>query len=137
MAARLNPYLMFDGNAREALEFYKDVFGGDLRISTFGEFGDPNAPEANLVMHAQLESTDGFVLMASDTPPGAQFVPAAGMSICVSGEGESEKLRGYWAKLAEGATVGTPLEKQVWGDEYGDMVDRFGTPWGFNVSDAG
>ncbi len=70
MACLLNPYLGFGANARQALEFYRDVFGGTLNISTFGEFGDAPAEGADLVMHGQLETPDGFTLMASDTPPG-------------------------------------------------------------------
>ncbi|HEX6918036.1 MAG TPA: VOC family protein, partial [Phycicoccus sp.] len=72
MGARLNPYLTFPGTARDAMTFYQQVLGGDLNVSTFGEFGDPGAPGADGVMHAQLETPDGFVLMASDTRPGEE-----------------------------------------------------------------
>ena len=69
MKSTLNPYLSFDNNARDAMEFYKGVFGGDLRLSTFGDGGMPHdAAEKNQVMHAQLESPSGFILMGSDTP---------------------------------------------------------------------
>ena len=70
MGNRMNPYLNFDGNTREAMAYYQGVFGGSLTIHTFGEFGDPAAPEADKVMHARLETDGGFTLMASDLPPG-------------------------------------------------------------------
>jgi PhnB protein len=128
VASRLNPYVSFSDNAREALEFYKDVFGGNLSINTFGEYGDSNAPEANNVMHGQLETDGGFTLMASDTPPGMDFNPGSNITISLSGDDEQE-LRGYWEKLSEGANVTMPLEKQMWGDVYGQCTDKFGVQW--------
>ncbi|SDG07593.1 PhnB protein [Lentzea fradiae] len=131
MATRLNPYLSFDGHAREAMEFYQSVFGGELKVNTFGEFGMQDTPQADQVMHAQLETDAGYTIMASDTPPGAEV--RTGSSITVSLSGDDEVLREYFAKLAEGGQVGTPLEKQMWGDEYGDLVDRFGVHWMVNL----
>jgi PhnB protein len=128
VASRLNPYVSYRDNAREALEFYKGVFGGNLSINTFGEYGDPNAPEANNVMHGQLETDQGFTLMASDTPPGMDFNPGNNITISLSGDDEQE-LRGYWEKLSEGADVTMPLEKQMWGDVYGQCTDKFGVQW--------
>ena len=73
--ALLNPYLNFRGNAREAIEFYHSVFGGHLDISTFGEFQMPGTgpDEQDSVMHAQLTTSSGFTLMASDVPPGMPY----------------------------------------------------------------
>ena len=136
MASRLNPYIAFDGNAREAMEFYRGVFGGDLTVSTFGEFGDPDAPGADQVMHAQLETPAGFTLMASDMPPGMPYAAPNG-TVTVSLSGDDEVLRGYWEKLAEGGTVAMPLEKQMWGDEFGVCTDRYGTPWMVNIGRGG
>ena len=133
MASRLNPYVSYRDNAREALEFYKDVFGGNLSINTFGEYGDPNAPEANNVMHGQLETDQGFILMASDTPPGMDFNPGNNITISLSGDDEQE-LRGYWEKLSEGANVTMPLEKQMWGDVYGQCTDKFGVQWMVDIA---
>lgn len=131
MATRLNPYISFDGQAREAMEFYQSVFGGELKMNTFGEFGMQDSPQADQIMHAQLETDAGYTIMASDTPPGAEF--RSGSSITVSLSGDEEVLREYFAKLAEGGEIGTPLEKQMWGDEYGDLVDRFGVQWMVNL----
>ena len=133
MAATLNPYLAFDSNARQAMEFYRDVFGGDLRINTFGEFGQADSPDADKIMHAQLETANGFTLMASDTPAGMQHTQGDNISISLSGD-DADTLRGYWEKLSGGGTVTMPLEKQMWGDEFGMCVDRFGIPWMVNIS---
>ena len=133
MATRLNPYVSFDGNARQAMEFYKDVFGGELVINTFGEYGAPGTPEADKIMHAQLENERGFTLMASDTPAEMPYNPGNNISISLSGD-DADALRGYWAKLSDGGTVTMPLEKQMWGDEFGMCQDRFGIPWMVNIT---
>jgi PhnB protein len=134
MASRLNPYLSFRNNAREAMEFYQQVFGGELTVSTFGEFGMSDDGEAaDLIMHAQLETPSGFTLMASDTPPGMEYTPGTSITVSLSGD-DAEDLRGYFAKLAEGGNILMPLEKQMWGDEYGALTDRFGVPWMANIS---
>lgn len=135
MATRLNPYISFDGQAREAMEFYQSVFGGELKMNTFGEFGMQDTPQADQIMHAQLETDAGYTIMASDTPPGMEH--RSGSAITVSLSGDEEVLREYFAKLAEGGKVGTPLEKQMWGDEYGDLVDRFGVNWMVNLGGLG
>ena len=76
MASRLNPYISFTDNARQALEFYREVFGGELRMNTFGEYGAQDSPDANKIMHGQLETPSGFTLMAADTPEGCSAIPA-------------------------------------------------------------
>jgi PhnB protein len=135
MASRLNPYLSFRDDARQALEFYQSVFGGELAISTFGEYGDTDSPIADKIMHGQLETPSGYTLMASDTPPGMDHQPGTNITVSLSGD-DADDLRGYFAKLAEGGTVVMPLEKQMWGDEYGMCVDKFGIPWMANISAA-
>jgi PhnB protein len=132
MASRLNPYLSFDGNAREAMQFYGEVFGAEPTFSTFGDFGDPSAPGATNIMHAMLETPDGFTLMAADNPPGAPYTPGTTMSISLSGD-DDQALRGYWEKLADGGVVSVPLEKQMWGDVFGMCTDRFGVTWMVNI----
>jgi PhnB protein len=133
MTSRLNPYLNFKDTAREAMEFYQQVFGGELTIHTFGEYGDPDAPIANLVMHGMLETPNGFTLMAADTPPGMDHMPSLAMSVSLSGD-DAELLRGYWEQLSAGGEVSVPLEAQMWGDSFGAVVDRFGTPWMVNIA---
>jgi len=135
VATRLNPYLRFDGSAREAMEFYHSIFGGELKMNTFGEFGMQDTPQADQVMHAQLETEAGYTIMASDTPPGMGYHPGDTMTVSLSGD--EEVLRTYFERLAEGGEVGTPLEKQMWGDEYGDLTDRFGVSWMVNLGGLG
>ena len=133
MPSVLNPYISFRDNARQALEFYRDVFGGNLNVNTFGQYGDSNAPGADNVMHGQLETDKGFTLMAADTPPGMDLNEGAGnMTISLSGDDEQE-LRGYWDKLSDGGTVTMPFEKQMWGDLFGMCTDKFGVPWMVDV----
>jgi len=69
VASRLNPYLNFADNARQAMEFYKGVFGGNLTFNTYGEYGAPDAPEADKIMHGMLETDKGLTLMGADNPP--------------------------------------------------------------------
>ncbi|TYB40033.1 VOC family protein [Actinomadura chibensis] len=133
MSSRLNPYLTFDGDARQAMEFYADVFGGELAVNTVGEVGGADSPDADRVMHAMLETADGYTIMAGDVVGDMPYQPMAGCSVSVSGD-DGELLRGYWARLSEGGTVTVPMEKQVWGDEFGMCVDRFGVPWMVNIS---
>ncbi|MET7748356.1 VOC family protein [Micromonospora sp. NPDC005367] len=128
VASRLNPYLNFPGNAREAIEFYRQVFGGSLRMSTFGEFGDAAPGTEDQIMHAMLDTDRGFTLMVSDLPPGMEHQPGNNISISLSGD-DADELRGYWERLSEGGAVAMPLEKQMWGDEFGMCVDRFGIQW--------
>ena len=115
------------------MEFYKDVFGGTLTMNTFGEYGDPNAPGADGIMHGQLETDKGFTLMGADTPPGMEATnPGDNITISLSGDDEQE-LRGYWDKLSQGGTVTLPLEKQMWGDVFGQCTDQFGIAWMVNI----
>ena len=95
MNSRLNPYITFNGNARAALKFYEEVFGGTLTVHTFGDFGAGDGPGADNVMHGQLETTSGFTLMGSDTPPGMEHSPGNTMTVSLSGD-DAEELRGYW-----------------------------------------
>ena len=132
MASRLNPYISFKGNAREAMEFYTSVFGGELATSTFGEYGD-TGPNADGIMHAQLETPSGFTIMAADTPDGMSYEPGTNITVSLSGD-DRDELRNYWTKLSDGGTVSVPLEKQMWGDEFGQLTDRFGIGWLVNIA---
>jgi PhnB protein len=133
MTSTLNPYLSFRDDARAAMEFYRGALGGDLAVNTFGEYGDKDAPDANLVMHAQLTTPSGFTLMGSDTPAHMEFQEGSRFSISLSGDDEAE-LRGYFEKLSEGGAVTMPLEKQMWGDHFGMLTDPFGVNWMVNIA---
>ena len=132
MTSRLNPYISFKDNARQALEFYRTVFGGSLSVMTFGEMGMPDAPEADRIMHGMLETDGGYTLMAADTPPGMEHSPGNNVAVSLSGD-DGDELRGYWEQLSNGGTVSVPLEKQMWGDEFGMCVDQFGIAWMVNI----
>jgi PhnB protein len=131
MTSRLNPYISFNGNAREAMEFYRSVFGGELIVNTFAEFGNPDPEVAHLVMHSQLETPSGYFLMGADLMPGMPVT--SGSTITISLSGDDSELRDYFARLGEGGTITVPLEKQVWGDEYGQVTDRYGIAWMANI----
>ncbi|MEV0224855.1 VOC family protein [Streptomyces sp. NPDC050704] len=135
MASRLNPYISFRGDARQAMEFYQEVFGGTLVLNTYADFGSPGTPEADNIMHGMLETPSGFALMGADNPPGMEYTQGSNFSVSLSGDDESE-LRGYWEKLSADGTVSVPLDKQMWGDVFGMCTDRFGIPWMVNISQA-
>ena len=133
MTSRLNPYLSFPGSARDAMQFYQAVFGGTLVVNTFGEFGNQDAAVADKIMHAMLETDSGYTLMASDMPPGMEHSPGNNITVSLSGD-DGDELRGYWERLSDGGQVTMPLEKQMWGDEFGMCTDKFGVPWMVNVT---
>jgi PhnB protein len=128
--ANLNPYLSFRDNAREAMDFYQSVLGGEIEMNTFGEYPDmvQDPSEGELIMHAQLTTPDGLVLMASDTPSGMEYVPSQGMSVSLSGI-SADTAREIWDKLSAGATVTMPMDSPPWGGVFGMLVDRFGISW--------
>ena len=134
MPTVLNPYLSFKDNARQAIEFYKTVFGGKLTMSTFKEYQASKDPsEDNKIMHAQLEAENGITLMASDTPNGMEYRPGTNISVSLSGDNEAE-LKSYFNKLSAGGTVIMPLEKAAWGDMFGMCTDKFGIGWMVNIT---
>jgi PhnB protein len=132
MASRLNPYIHFAGTAREALEFYREVFGGDVQLSTYGESGMAG-PDGDTIMHGRLETPAGYTLMVSDAPPGTEHSTGSQIAVSLSGD-DADELRGYFRELCAGGTVTLPLEKQMWGDEFGMCTDRFGVAWMANIS---
>jgi PhnB protein len=135
MGVTLNPYLHFDGTATEALAFYADVFGGATNVMTFGSMG-MEGPDAGKVMHGQLETDAGITLMCSDLPHDMELSRGNDMTVSLSGD-DAETLRGWFGRLSEGGAVETPLEKQMWGDEFGACTDRFGVHWLVNIAGSG
>ena len=134
MPSKLNPYLSFKDNAREAMEFYQTVFGGKLTTSTFKEsHASQDASEDNKVMHSVLEADNGITFMASDTPNRMEYTAGTNYSMSLSGDNEAE-LHGYFEKLSVGGNVTMPLEKAPWGDTFGMLTDKFGVPWLVNIT---
>jgi PhnB protein len=134
VSSRLNPYLNFpDGTAREAMEFYRSVLGGELTVMTFGDMGT-EGDVASQVMHAQLETDTGFTLMGADAPPEmVQVTFGDNVSVSLSGD-DVGLLRGWFDGLSEGGEVTVPLAVQPWGDEFGSFKDRYGISWLVNIS---
>lgn len=129
MSSTLNPYLALTGTAREAMEFYRSILGGELRVMTFGDAGMP-VPNPDGVMHAYLSTPKGYAIMASDTMP--DMPHQAGDTVALSLSGDDDDLPGYFAALAEGGEVQVPFAAQMWGDEYGLVRDKFGVLWHVN-----
>jgi PhnB protein len=132
---QLNPYLQFRDQARDAMAFYERVLGGELTMQTYAEggmSGDPSNDER--IMHAQLVSPHGLVLMASDVPDGVPY--EQGSSVWLSLGGDDPALEGLFEGLSEGGTVTEPLREAPWGDRFGTVVDRFGVGWMVNIGSA-
>ena len=132
---QLLPYLTFDGTCRDAMEFYKQVFGGELEIRYFSEFYGEMQPDGKeKVMHAELRN-DALTLMASDAVPGSETTFGDNVRITVTGT-DTPRLAAFFEKLSRGGTVFMPFEKQVWGQELGMLTDKFGTHWMVSVRGA-
>ncbi|HEX5448248.1 MAG TPA: VOC family protein [Candidatus Saccharimonadales bacterium] len=132
----ITPYLFFKGNAREAMEFYKSVFGGELNIQTMGQSPkEAQMPGANpdSVMHARLKGP--INLLASDSQNASDHAAKIELSIN-GGSAEENKMRAMFDKLSEGGNVKMKLEKMFWGDIYGQLTDKYGVDWMMNIGDS-
>ena len=132
----LNTYLTFDGNCREAFEFYRSVFGGEFsEFHTFAEAPpDMSVPEAekDLMMHVSLP-VGSSVLMGSDSCSSFGPPPAVGSNFSISIVGQSkEHCDEIFAKLSEGGTVKMPMQETFWGAYFGNWTDKFGINWMVN-----
>lgn len=119
----LHPYIFFTGNAQEAMEFYKEIFGGELKTM-------PN-PDGKGLMHADLSGGD-VSFMASDGTRTEDY-PVCRITMSLSGTDEA-KLRNAWEKLAEGGKIESDLKTESWGDTFGTLTDKFGVDWMVNIS---
>lgn len=138
MAFRINPYFTFTGEARDALNFYQSVFGGELHIATFNDFHAPVDPEyTNMVMHGEL-TAEPFTLQASD---GAAIQKpennaTTNMEAAILGNlSDLERATEWFNKLSDGATNLQPLAEAPWGAHFGSFTDKFGIAWLFNIGD--
>lgn len=133
MSVELNPYLSFRDSARDALAFYQTVFGGEVTISRFADFGISDDPaEQDKVMHGMLVGDNGLVLMAADTPDELGLASGSSISVSLSGD-DTELLTGYWKALSTYGTVTVPLEPSPGGATFGMCTDAFGTDWLVNI----
>jgi PhnB protein len=137
MPSRLNPYINFTDKTREAMQFYKSIFGGNLEMNTFKEYNASHDPsDDDKIMHSMLEADNGITFMAADTPSDMEFKAGTNYSMSLSGDDEAE-LAGYYEKLAAGGAVVMPLEQAPWGDKFGMVTDKYGIQWLVNISGQG
>ena len=151
MSITTTTHLNFRGDARAALEFYQSVFGGTVTIATYGDFGMPaDVPGAENVVFGQVETAQGFRVMAYDIP-GQSGGSARGAGstrrengvtvtdqpffVAVRGETLTE-VEGYWAALSVGATIVEPLAASAWSPGFGMLTDGFGVTWILDVAAA-
>jgi PhnB protein len=132
----LNPYIFFQGNCKEAMEFYKNIFGGELAMQTMGEVPDEAMPPGvnkeevkDQIMHAGL-SGGTVAIMGSDSSKAS--AKAAKIELSLSGTDET-KLRKIFDSLGEGGKVNMPLAKQFWGATFGMLTDKYGIDWMVNI----
>lgn len=132
MPARLHSYISFNGDAKEAMDFYRSIFGGEVYTSTFASFESPDMPvepeDKEKIMHAFLKGDNDIELMASDTPSTMPYNDGTRVTLSLSGDDE-QLLRGYWNNLCEEGTITVPLGKSPWGDTFGMLTDKFGVNW--------
>jgi PhnB protein len=132
MKGQATPYFMFDGNAKEALAYYREVFGGEVvNLQTYGEANYPTPSEAHdRVIHAQFIMGD-LSIMASDAFPGNSVVVGNNISLTLEFESEEEILKVYDA-LRQKGTVLMELQDTFWGAKYAKVKDVFGVIWDLN-----
>jgi PhnB protein len=151
MTIQTTTHLNFRGDARQALEFYQSIFGGNAVINTYADFGMPaGVPGADKVVFGLVAADNGFRLMAYDIPGQTEGSLAGGGStrrennttvtdqaLFVSlGSDTLDELQGYWDGLAVGATIVEPLAASAWSAGFGMLTDRFGVTWSVSVTAA-
>lgn len=134
----VNPYLNFDGQAEEAMNFYKSVFGGEFMGNGIMRMGDTpgiTEEEKNRVMHVSLPLDNGSILMASDILPsmGHKLKKGNNNYICLAPDSREDADRLFNA-LSQGGEVEMPMQDQFWGDYYGSFKDKYGVCWMINYS---
>lgn len=128
MAAQLNPYRMLGDTARSALEFYREVFGGQITLRTYADMPGTSPENADRVLHGSLVTDDGLVLMAADSPAATAAPTGQNLSISVS-HPEPDTNQVWWDRLSAGGTVEVPFTMAPWGHRFGMCTDRFGIRW--------
>ncbi len=122
----LIPYLLFPGNAAEALTHYRDVFGGELQMFDYATAGRHDGP-GDAVAHGQLSGD--VQLAGADAAADDDAVQMSGMFLSLLGTADAATLTRWFGALAAGGRVITPLERRPWGDYDGTLVDRYGIRW--------
>jgi len=134
MKGQATPYFMFDGKAKEALHYYRDVFGGEIsNLQTYGEADYPTPPEAHdRIIHAQFKCDDLF-LMVSDAFPSNSVVVGNNISLTLEFESEEEIQKIYDA-LSQNGQVFMELQDTFWGAKYAKVRDTYGVIWDLNYT---
>ena len=122
----LTPYLHFPGSARGALAFYQSVFGGDLVLNTYAEFGRTDGPQESIA-HGMLRGP--VELFAADAGPDDETLELRGVMFSLLGTAGPAELESWFKALAAGGRIVDPLQQRPWGDHDGTVVDRFGVTW--------
>ncbi len=127
---QLQPYLFFDGRCEEALQFYKQVLGGDYELNRFA--GSPMESEvgsewSQKVMHATFNG-EGFTFMASDRRPGSGQASEANVALSLAGN-DANEAKSIFDRLSGGGDVTMPFAPAFWGGSFGMLTDRFGQEW--------
>lgn len=128
----LVPYLFFNGNCREAMNFYKSCFGGDLQVFTYGD-APPDAHMKDAAKDAIMHSTlikDSLVIMASDSPGGAAN-PGINIHLSIDCETMAE-IESLFKALSQQGKIDQPLADTFWGAHFGMLTDKFGIHWMLN-----
>lgn len=128
---RLDPYLNFPGNAREAMEFYHSVFGGKLDVIAFKDFGGGGVPESeqHMVMHASISLPNGDLLMCSDAPPSFGNVTKGNSTHVMVGVESVDEAQRVYDGLSAGGKVHMELQETDWAERYANFEDRYGINW--------
>lgn len=138
MATKLISYVNFDGNAREAAEFYHSVFGGKLELTTFADFESEEMPvdeqDKNKIMHGFLRGDSGIELMLSDTPSTMEYQEGSRISLAINSDHEADG-RALWEKITEGGTITMPLVPSMWNSIFGMFTDKFGVSWMLDIGE--
>ncbi|TCP28750.1 PhnB protein [Scopulibacillus darangshiensis] len=136
MKNQATPYLIFDGNARDALEYYKDVFDGEISdVQTYGEADFPTPPEAaEKIIHGRFKKGD-FLVMVSDTFPGKPVQFGNNISLALELENE-EEIQALYDALSQQGSVHMELQDTFWGAKYAKVQDKFGITWDLNYTKA-
>lgn len=132
-AIKTIPYLFFQGQCKEAMEFYRSIFGGELTLLKPADIGmnDSTIP-GDYIMHAYLNGGD-ITLMASDSEAASPV--AKKVSVSLNGEAADEaRLREIFALLSQDVDVQYPLKVEAWGDVFGAVIDKYGVDWMVNIS---
>ncbi|WFR73181.1 VOC family protein [Prescottella defluvii] len=133
MTVNVTPHLNFRGNAREALEFYQKVFGGELAIISYADMGNLAPETADHVTWGQVEAANGFRIMAYDVYPNLPWNQGQDpFFVSVRGT-DPEELQRFWDGLADGATIKQPIGPSQWAPLYGQLTDRFGVTWVLDI----